>query len=207
MTPAAGSNERARQARGSRRISDAAMMGRALREAARAGGIGEVPIGAAIYRGDELIAAAGNRREHNDDPTGHAEMIAIRQAAAVIGDWRLNDCTLVVTLEPCPMCAGAIVNARIGRLVYGAADPKMGAVRTLYRICDDARLNHRLPIRSGVLAEQCATMLRDFFRGRRGQSVHRQGAQSADGHGGSSDSCLAPPRLADTRTSHRARRR
>jgi len=150
-------------------MSDAAMMRRAMIEAARAAAIGEVPIGAAIFRGGRCIAAAGNRRERGDDPTGHAEMIAIRNAAAVVGDWRLNDCTLAVTLEPCPMCAGAIVNARVGRVIYGAADPKMGAVHTLYRLCDDGRLNHRLPVRAGVLGEACGEMLRAFFRARRGR--------------------------------------
>jgi tRNA(adenine34) deaminase len=114
-----------------------------------------------------LIAAAHNRRHHGHDPTAHAEIDAIRAAAEAIGDWRLNECTLAVTLEPCPMCAGAIVNARVGRLIYGAADPKAGAVASLYRLCDDARLNHRPRVVRGVLAEPCGAVLRRFFAARR----------------------------------------
>jgi len=147
--------------------SAAGMMFRALVEARRAGGVGEVPVGAAIYRGPTLVAAAGNRRHHAHDPTAHAELEAIRLAAARIGDWRLSECTLAVTLEPCPMCAGAIVNARVGTLIYGASDPKAGAVESLYRLCDDARLNHRPRVVGGVLADPCGAILTDFFARRR----------------------------------------
>jgi tRNA(adenine34) deaminase len=101
------------------------------------------------------------------DPTAHAEIVALRQAAAELGDWRVLDCVLAVTLEPCPMCAGAIVNARVPRLVYGCADPKAGAVRTLYQLCDDERLNHRVEIRAGVLSDACANLLREFFQRQR----------------------------------------
>jgi tRNA(adenine34) deaminase len=148
-------------------LSPAMMMRPALAEAYRAATGGEVPVGAAIYRAGRLLAAAGNRREHLGDPTAHAEMLVIRAAAELLGDWRLNDCTLAVTLEPCPMCAGAIVNARVGRLIYGAGDPKMGAVRSLHRLCDDRRFNHRLPVLPGVMADECAKVLTDFFRPRR----------------------------------------
>lgn len=146
---------------------DVAMMRKALTMAQRAWDMGEVPIGAIVYRGDEVIAEAHNTRESDADPTGHAELLAIRAAARAIGDWRLNDCSLAVTLEPCPMCAGAIVNARVGRVIYGATDPKAGAVETLYRLCDDDRLNHRAVLLPGVMAEECGRMLRDFFEERR----------------------------------------
>ena len=121
----------------------------------------EVPIGCVIHHEptDRIIGRGLNLRESDHDPTAHAEIIAIKQAAAELGHWRLLDCTIVVTLEPCPMCAGAIVNARIPRLIYGCTDPKAGAVRTLYRICDDERLNHRVQITEGILAEQCAGLL------------------------------------------------
>jgi tRNA(adenine34) deaminase len=130
---------------------------------------GEVPIGCVIVHDptDQIVGRAFNRRQVDRDPTAHAEMIAIRQAGQALGDWRLLDCTLYVTLEPCPMCAGAIVNARIPRLVYGCPDPKAGAVRTLFRLCDDERLNHRVQITAGVMSEQCATLLSDFFRRQR----------------------------------------
>jgi tRNA(adenine34) deaminase len=129
----------------------------------------EVPIGCVIYHQptDRVIGRGHNLRESNHDPLAHAELIAIRQAATTIGHWRLIDCTLVVTLEPCPMCAGAIVNARVPRLVYGCDDPKAGAVRTLYSLCTDDRLNHRVEVTSGVLAAECASLLQDFFRGLR----------------------------------------
>ena len=146
---------------------DGEWMRRALAEADRAGETGEVPIGAVVVRDGEVLAAAGNRRIVDADPTAHAEMLAIRAAAEAIGDWRLTGCTLAVTLEPCCMCAGAIVLARLDRLVYGAADPKGGGVRTLYRICDDARLNHAVEVVPGVLAESCARRLTEFFRAQR----------------------------------------
>jgi len=145
------------------------MMRRALDLARAAAEAGEAPIGAVIYRTEtgEILAEARNTREHANDPAGHAELIAIRAAAAALGDWRLNDCTLIITLEPCPMCAGTIVNARLGRVVYGAPDPKAGAARSLFRLLDDPRLNHRVAPISGVMAAESATMLRDFFRARR----------------------------------------
>jgi tRNA(adenine34) deaminase len=145
----------------------------ALEQAAAAEAAGDVPIGAVIVRstgpGDpgSVVAAAHNRRIIDADPTAHAEMLAIRSAAAALGDWRLSGCTMVVTLEPCCMCAGAIVLARMDRLVYGAADAKAGAVDTLYRICNDQRLNHQVETIAGVRAAQCGQMLTDFFRKQR----------------------------------------
>ena len=129
----------------------------------------EVPIGAVLYHvpSARLLGQAHNRRILDRDPTAHAEILAIRQAAQALGDWRLEDTILAVTLEPCPMCAGAIVNARIPRLVYGCPDPKAGAVRTLFRLCEDERLNHRVAVEEGVLADECAGLLRDFFRRQR----------------------------------------
>lgn len=149
---------------------DRAMMRRALRLAREAAKASEAPIGAVVYdtATGALLAEARNTREADADPCGHAEISAIRAAAAAIGDWRLNGCTLVVTLEPCAMCAGAIVNARVGRLVYGAADPKAGAVESLFKLCSDPRLNHRLEPIGGVMARSSAMLLRGFFRERRG---------------------------------------
>src|SRR5262245_11727255 len=135
----------------------------ALREAEAAFAEDEVPIGAVIVRDGEVIPAAHNQREQLHDPTAHAEMIAITQAAGVVGDWRLEGATLYVTLEPCPMCAGAIVLARLPRLVYGAADPKAGAVATLFQLLNDPRLNHRSEVIAGVLAERCGALLSRFF--------------------------------------------
>ena len=128
---------------------------------------GDVPVGAVILRDGSIIAARHNERELTGDPSAHAEMLAIRDAAAGIGRWRLDDCTLVVTLEPCPMCAGAMVNARIGRLVYGAADPKAGAAGSLMNVVADPRLNHRLPVVGGVEADRCGALLVEFFAARR----------------------------------------
>lgn len=139
----------------------------ALEEAERALGEEEVPVGAVIAHGGRVIARAHNQREQLGDPTAHAEMIAITQAAAARGSWRLEGCTLYVTLEPCPMCAGAILQARIPTVVYGAADPKAGAVRSLYRLLEDKRLNHTCTIVSGVLAEPCAAVLARFFQKQR----------------------------------------
>lgn len=141
----------------------------ALQQAVAAAQIGEAPIGCVVvdHLSGQIIGQAGNRREASHDPTGHAEIIALRQAAAARGHWRLTDATLVVTLEPCPMCAGALVNSRIPRLIYGCDDPKAGAVRTLYNLCTDVRLNHRLEVHGGVLATQCGQVLSDFFRERR----------------------------------------
>jgi tRNA(adenine34) deaminase len=135
----------------------------ALTQAEAALAENEVPVGAIIVHGERVIAAAYNQREQLHDPTAHAEMIAITQAAEALGSWRLEGCTLYVTLEPCPMCAGAIVQARIPLVVYGASDPKAGAVQTLFQLLTDRRLNHQSQIVSGVLAEQCGRMLTQFF--------------------------------------------
>ncbi len=124
----------------------------------------EVPVGAVIVHNGRIIGAGWNQRENLQDPTAHAEMIAITQAAASLTSWRLDDCTLYVTLEPCPMCAGAIVQARIARVVYGAADPKAGAVDSLFRLTDDPRLNHRSQATGGVLADECGAILSYFFK-------------------------------------------
>lgn len=141
----------------------------AIDEAKNALSIDEVPIGCVIVHEptDQIIGRGYNRRETDADPTAHAEIIALRDAARNTGHWRLLDCALVVTLEPCPMCAGAIVNARIPRLIYGCDDPKAGAVRTLYQICEDPRLNHRVEVVSGVLSDECAQLLKDFFKTQR----------------------------------------
>ena len=139
----------------------------ALQEAEQAALEGEVPVGAVIYRGDGVLASAHNQREQDADPTAHAEIVALRAAARRLGTWRLDGCTLAVTLEPCPMCAGALVNSRVPRLVYGAADPKAGAVHTLFHLLDDRRLNHRAEIVSGVMAEPCVRILSQFFQEQR----------------------------------------
>ena len=146
---------------------DATMMQHAIALAKQAEAIDEVPIGAVVFQGDEIVGEGFNRKEVDNDPTAHAEMIAIANASQRLGRWRLQDCTLVVTLEPCPMCAGALVNARMERVVYGASDPKAGACRTLYEISDDPRLNHRCEITSGVLADECADLLSQFFKAKR----------------------------------------
>ena len=142
-------------------------MGLALAQAAQAAQCDEIPVGAVIVRDGDVIAAAHNQRETLHDPTAHAEMIALTQAAEALGDWRLERCTLYVTLEPCPMCAGAIVQARIPQVVYGADDPKAGAVRSLYQLLEDARLNHRADVTPGVRADECGQLLTQFFRAKR----------------------------------------
>lgn len=147
--------------------TDAEWMDAALAEAAAAGCAGEVPVGALIVRDGRVIGRSHNRREELADPTAHAEILALRAAAAATGAWRLDGATMYVTLEPCPMCAGALVLARVARLVYGAADPKAGAAGTLYDIVRDQRLNHRLQVTAGVRAEACSEQLRAFFRARR----------------------------------------
>jgi tRNA(adenine34) deaminase len=128
---------------------------------------GDVPVGAVIVHDGRVLAQAHNEREQRRDPTAHAEMLAISRAAEALGSWRLDDCTLYVTLEPCPMCAGAIVQARIPTVVYGARDPKAGAAESLFRLLDDPRLNHRSQIVAGVLATECGNLLTDFFRQQR----------------------------------------
>jgi tRNA(adenine34) deaminase len=144
-------------------------MGRALQEATTAAGHGDVPVGAVVVhlgRG-EVIAARHNERELTGDPTAHAEVLALRDAATALGTWRLTECALVVTLEPCPMCAGASVNARVGAIVFGAADPKAGATGSLYALTADPRLNHEVPVHPGVRAEESAALLTGFFAARR----------------------------------------
>ena len=146
----------------------AAHMEMALEEARLAAVEDEAPIGAVIVEMERgVVARAHNQREQLNDPTAHAEMIAITQAASAVGSWRLENCILYVTLEPCPMCAGAIVQARLPMLVYGAADPKAGACHTLYQITSDTRLNHRAQVVAGVLADRCGAVLTDFFTAKR----------------------------------------
>lgn len=140
----------------------------ALREAARGARAGEVPVGAVLVAADGAVISRGhNRPIAGSDPTAHAEVIALRRAARRLGNYRLTGTTLYVTVEPCPMCAGALVWARVHRVVFGAADPKAGAVRTLYRLLEDQRLNHRVEVVAGVLAEECRALLQRFFRERR----------------------------------------
>jgi tRNA(adenine34) deaminase len=139
----------------------------ALDEARAALAHDDVPVGAVVVRDGEIIAARHNERELTGDPTAHAELLAMRDAAAKVGHWRLDDCTLVVTLEPCAMCAGAMVNGRVGRLVYGATDPKAGAAGSRFDLVDSELLNHRIPRTTGVLADECGQLLVDFFRAKR----------------------------------------
>ncbi|MDI9432683.1 MAG: tRNA adenosine(34) deaminase TadA [Planctomycetota bacterium] len=146
---------------------DEQFMRRAIDAAMIAEENGDVPIGAVIVHQNQVIGRAWNQREQLHDPTAHAEIIALTQAASSIGSWRLHGCTIYVTLEPCPMCAGALVLGRLDRLVYGCPDPKTGACGSLYDIVRDERLNHRLEVTSGVLADECAALLQDFFRQRR----------------------------------------
>ena len=147
-------------------------MGEALALAREAAERGEIPVGAVVVHHPEgavprVIGKGFNLREQEKDPSAHAEIVAMREAGRVLGLWRLLDCTLYVTLEPCPMCAGAMVQGRVERVVFGCTDPKAGAVTTLYQICSDPRLNHRVEVIGGVLAEECATVLREFFALRR----------------------------------------
>ena len=142
-------------------------MGLALTEARRATEHGDVPVGAVALLGGQVVASDHNRREELGDPTAHAELLVLRAAASFVGGWRLGDVTLVVTLEPCPMCAGALVAARVGRLVFGAADPRAGACGSLYNLCADPRLNHDVPVTHGVRAGECAELLAGFFAARR----------------------------------------
>jgi tRNA(adenine34) deaminase len=142
-------------------------MKKALDQAITAFDEGEVPVGAVIVYQERVIAEGRNQRETLNDPTAHAEMIAITQAAEVLHSWRLLDCTLYVTLEPCPMCAGAIVQARIPRVIYGTTDPKAGACHTLFSLTSDIRLNHQSAVMGGVMAEDCKAILQEFFRQQR----------------------------------------
>ncbi|GIW76188.1 MAG: tRNA-specific adenosine deaminase [Phycisphaerae bacterium] len=145
------------------------LMGLAIEQARLTESAGDVPIGCVIWHEPtgRIIGRGRNLREQQCDPVAHAEIVALQEAARTLGHWRVTDSILVVTLEPCPMCAGAIVNARVPKLIYGCNDPKAGAVRTLYQICEDPRLNHRVQVLSGVLAEECADLLRNFFRKQR----------------------------------------
>jgi tRNA(adenine34) deaminase len=147
--------------------SDERFMRLAIDQARIAEEDGDVPIGAVIVFENKIIGKAYNQREQLKDPTAHAEIIALTQAASALGTWRLHGCTMYVTLEPCPMCAGALVLARIDRLVYGCADPKTGACGSLYNIVQDERLNHRLEVTSGVLTNECSKLLQDFFKQKR----------------------------------------
>jgi tRNA(adenine34) deaminase len=146
-------------------------MSRALALAQQAAADGEVPVGAVLVRGDECLGEGWNRPIGCCDPTAHAEMVALRAAAARVGNYRLVDSTLYVTLEPCPMCAGAMIHARVARVVYGAADPRTGAAGTVFDLLRSAALNHRAEVTGGVLAEECGALLRAFFRARRSPVV------------------------------------
>ncbi|MFO0907686.1 MAG: tRNA adenosine(34) deaminase TadA [Isosphaeraceae bacterium] len=150
---------------------DMVMMRRALDLARSALSAGEIPVGALVVSGGQVIASAFNRRESTHDPTSHAERLALTMAGAALGRWRLQGCTLYVTLEPCIMCAGAIVLSRIDRVVYGATDPKAGACESLYRVTSDRRLNHRVALTGGVLRTECASLLSEFFGQRRRESL------------------------------------
>jgi tRNA(Arg) A34 adenosine deaminase TadA len=149
-------------------MDDEHWMGLALEEAARAAEAGEVPVGAVVVLDGRVLARGHNAPITRQDPTAHAEIVALRAAAREAGNYRLGGATLYVTIEPCAMCCGAALQARIARLVYGADDPKAGAVRSVHRLLDDARLNHRVELTAGVRAEECGARLRDFFRARRG---------------------------------------
>ena len=162
-------------------ITDEEAMALALEQAKRAQDAGDVPVGAVVLQEGQVIAAAANRREADGDPTAHAEIVALREAAAHLGRWRLSDCTLVVTLEPCFMCAGAVVNARIGRVVFGALDPKGGALSSLAQVGSDPRLNHQLEITPKICEDQCSRILRDFFQRRRAE---KRAAREAPNHHG-----------------------
>jgi len=148
---------------------DEPFMREAIAEAMKAEADGDIPVGAVIEKDGVIIARAGNARKLSDDPTAHAEVLAIREAAKVVGNWRLEGCTLYVTLEPCTMCAGALVLSRLKRVVFGATDPKAGAVESLYTVLGDTRLNHNPEVAGGLLAEESALLLRTFFRARRGK--------------------------------------
>jgi len=145
----------------------AVTMGLALEEAAAALAHGDVPVGAVVLGGGEVVARRHNERERSGDPTAHAEVLALRDAARATGSWRLEGTTMVVTLEPCPMCAGALVAARVAAVVFGAADPRAGACGSLYNLCADPRLNHAVRVTPGVRAEECALLLTRFFAARR----------------------------------------
>ncbi|MGY8752430.1 MAG: tRNA adenosine(34) deaminase TadA [Phycisphaerales bacterium] len=148
-------------------MTDEKMMAHALKLARDAMAINEVPIGAVVFHNDKIVGEGFNRKETDLNPTAHAEIIALTNASKKLGRWRLHECTLVVTLEPCPMCAGALVNARVDRVVFGASDQKSGACRSLFTITDDPRLNHRCEVTHGVLEADCIALLQSFFKSRR----------------------------------------
>ncbi|SIT93473.1 tRNA adenosine(34) deaminase TadA [Edaphobacillus lindanitolerans] len=153
-----------KNADGTAEAADRRFMSLAIEEARKAERLGEVPIGAVIVKDGEIIARAHNLREQEQQATSHAELAAIEEACRRTGSWRLEDTVLYVTLEPCPMCAGAILQSRIPRIVYGARDPKAGCVDSLYRLLDDPRFNHRCDVTEGVLGEECGALLTEFFR-------------------------------------------
>lgn len=164
---------------------DQQFMREAIHRAEMAAQEGEVPVGAIVVLDGEIIAEGFNRRETWQDPTAHAELIAVRRASEKIGSWRLCDCTVYVTLEPCPMCAGMLINARVPRLVYGARDPKAGAIRSLYALGEDPRLNHRMEVCEGVLGDECGELLTEFFRSirqaRKAEKEARRGGRVVEG--------------------------
>jgi tRNA(adenine34) deaminase len=149
---------------------DAAWMELALEQAALAADAGEVPVGALVIKDGEIVSRGHNRNLLDDDPTAHAEIVALRQAAARLGNHRLTGCTMVATIEPCAMCAGALIHARVARLVYGASDPKAGAGGSVLQVINHPGLNHRMEVTAGVLAEKCSAVLQDFFRQKRQQA-------------------------------------
>ncbi|MCI5449461.1 MAG: tRNA adenosine(34) deaminase TadA [Coriobacteriaceae bacterium] len=182
---------------------DEKFMALALEEATRAAELGEVPIGAVVVHDGEVIARAGNRRETDADPAAHAEFSALMRASRVLGRWRLTGCTVYVTLEPCLMCAGLMVNSRIDRCVFGAPDPKGGAVGTLYDVSHDARLNHEFEVEGGVLEAECAEVLRAFFKRRRAEAkAAKLAARVAQESAVALPEGAEPPLLAGECTSH-----
>lgn len=182
---------------------DEKFMALALEEAARAAELGEVPIGAVVVHDGEVIARAGNRRETDADPAAHAEFSALMEASRVLGRWRLTGCTVYVTLEPCLMCAGLMVNSRIDRCVFGAPDPKGGAVGTLYDVSHDARLNHEFEVEGGVLKAECVEVLRAFFKRRRAEAkAAKLAARVAQESAVALPAAAEPPLLAGECASH-----
>jgi tRNA(adenine34) deaminase len=167
--------------------SDELFMEEALRAAQRALEAGEVPVGAVVVCGGKIIGRGGNRNVSDSDPTAHAEIVALRRAGATIGNHRLEGCELFATIEPCAMCAGALVHARLKRVVYGADDPKAGAIRSVMQVLNHPGLNHRMEVRAGVLAGRCAELVQSFFRHRREEKSSVAGSQSSATHDVSDD--------------------
>ena len=162
-----GTRDSERRVIGAVEDADAALMGVAIQEASRAAAAGEVPVGAIVALGGQVIACGHNQSITAIDPTAHAEIVALRLAARAVGNYRLSGATLYTTIEPCPMCCGAILHARLARVVYGAPDPKTGAARSLYRLLDDSTMNHHVRVTGGVRGAECATLLTEFFAARR----------------------------------------